>query len=152
MATTTLTQSPIFERLDRFAALYERMESEEFQAYDDLLDYAEANPEGYASLVIEVTALGHVLDDEQSAYGNVIDIRLAEEKKLGFVGVERIITIELAPQVDLVLTCSSTSDRWYSAVLHDRSSLTSAWTKTNLRDRQVKVVLAHYDLDLSQID
>jgi hypothetical protein len=152
MATTTLTQSPIFERLSRFAALYERLESEEFEAYDDLRDYAEANPEGYASLFIEVTALGHVLDDEQSAYGNVIDIRLAEEKKLGFVGVERIITIGLAPQVDLVLTCSSTSSRWYSAVLHDRSSLSSAWIKTNLSDEQVEIVLAHYDLDLSQID
>ena len=149
-ATDTLTISPVLDRIARTVALCDRLEEIDSDLYDDLREYAEADPEGYAALYVEAAALGHVFDDDQSAYGNACDIRFADQKKT-FLGVERTITLGLAPQVDLVLTCSSTGDRWYSAVLSDYSNL-SRQTTTALTDEQVTLILTHYDIDLSMVD
>lgn len=145
MATKLTEKNTHLLRLSRITALCEELENVDPDEYEDLHELREKDPSTYARLAGEMISLGHLPDDTNSAYGNACDIRTELQK--AYVGIEKKVTLQIAPHVEIIFTASET-DRVYAAVLDDWSDLMNR-TETPLTPTEIEAVIAAYELDLT---
>lgn len=146
---STLTAPAPLVRMAKLKALCDILEELDDDTYEVLAELRDAKPALFADLVERAADLGFHLDVDESAFGNAMRIHTSEERSALFLGVEKIVTLEITANVSIVFTCGD-SGTCYSAELIDRTDLGRPRT-TRLSEAEIALVTETYELDLKEL-